>query len=59
MEDKIKEIILDYCEGIEHLEFNKSDLTEMVEKINNLSSQRIKELEDELEFEKGPLRDFC
>ena len=31
--NKIQNIILDYCEGIEHLEFNKSDLPEMVEKI--------------------------
>ena len=31
--EKIKNIILDYCEGIEHLEFNKSDLPEMVDKI--------------------------
>jgi len=30
---KISEIILDYCEGIEHLEFSKSDLPKMVEKI--------------------------
>ena len=32
-EDKIKNIILDYCEGCEHLEFSKSDLPEMIEKI--------------------------
>jgi hypothetical protein len=31
--NKIKNIILDYCEGMEHLEFSKSDLPEMVEKI--------------------------
>ena len=31
--EKIKNIILDYCEGIEHLEFSKSDLPAMVEKI--------------------------
>ena len=29
----IKHIILNYCEGFEHLEFNYSDLPEMVEKI--------------------------
>ena len=34
-ESKISNIILDYCEGIEHLEFSKSDLPEMVEKILN------------------------
>jgi len=59
MEDEIKEIILDYCEGIEHLEFNKSDLPEMVEKINNLSSQKIKELEEQIEFDNGSLGGFC
>ena len=57
MEDEIKEIILDYCEGIEYLEFNKSDLPEMVEKINKLSSQRIKELEDRRQFDFNPLGD--
>ena len=31
--NKIQNIILDYCEGIEHLEFSKSDLPEMIEKI--------------------------
>ena len=31
--NKIQNIILDYCEGHEHLEFSKSDLPEMVEKI--------------------------
>jgi hypothetical protein len=35
MESKkeIENIILEYCEGFEHLEFNYSDLPEMVEKI--------------------------
>ena len=33
MEEKIKEIILSYCQGIEHLEFDYSDLDEMVKKI--------------------------
>lgn len=32
--EKIKNIILDYCDGISHLEFNKSDLPEMVERIS-------------------------
>ena len=31
--EKIKNIILGYCDGIGHLEFNESDLPEMVEKI--------------------------
>ena len=57
--EKIKNIILDYCEGIEHLEFNKSDLPEMVEKINNLYSERIKELEDQIEFDNSSLGGFC
>jgi hypothetical protein len=29
----IEDIIIEYCEGFEHLEFNYSDLPEMVEKI--------------------------
>jgi hypothetical protein len=31
--NKIENIILDYCEGIYWLEFSKSDLPEMVERI--------------------------
>jgi len=31
--NKIENIILDYCEGIEHLEFSKSDLPAMVAEI--------------------------
>lgn len=30
---KIKDIILDYCEGRNHLEFNREDLNEMAERI--------------------------
>ena len=33
MENEIKEIILSYCQGICHLEFDESDLEEMVSKI--------------------------
>lgn len=33
MNEIVKNIILDYCEGYEHLEFNKSDLDEMVERV--------------------------
>lgn len=33
MEEKIKEIILSYCQGICHLEFDENDLDEMVGKI--------------------------
>jgi len=29
----IEDIIIEYCEGFEHLEFNYSDLPEMAEKI--------------------------
>ena len=29
----IKDIILDYCEGHEHLEFSKSELPDMIRKI--------------------------
>ena len=38
----IKDIILDYCEGHEHLEFSKSELPDMIHKIK-------KALLDELE----------
>ena len=31
--EKIRNIILDYCEGIEHLEFSKSQLPDMIHKI--------------------------
>ena len=31
--NKIQNIILDYCEGHEHLEFSKSDMPEMIKKI--------------------------
>ena len=48
--DKIKNIILDYCEGIEHLEFSKSDLPEMVEKIKEAV---LHEFEDAEEFVGG------
>ena len=48
--NKIKNIILDYCEGIEHLEFSKSDLPEMVEKIKEAV---LHEFEDAEEFVGG------
>ena len=32
----IADIILDYCQGTEHLEFNKSDLDEMTARIKAL-----------------------
>jgi hypothetical protein len=31
--DKIQNIILNYCEGIEHLEFSKSDMPQMISEI--------------------------
>lgn len=31
--NKIQNIILDYCEGHEHLEFSKCDMPEMIKKI--------------------------
>lgn len=37
----IKHIILNYCEGFEHLEFNYSDLPEMVEKIKESYESRL------------------
>ena len=32
--EKIKNIILDYCEGHEYLEFSKSELPDMIHKIH-------------------------
>jgi hypothetical protein len=34
---EIKNIIKSYCEGVNHLEFNLSDLDQMVEEIINVS----------------------
>ena len=31
--NKIENIILGYCEGIEHLEFSKSDMPQMISEI--------------------------
>ena len=31
--NKIENIILNYCEGIEHLEFSKSDMPQMISEI--------------------------
>jgi hypothetical protein len=31
--NKIQNIILDYCEGIEHLEFSKSEMPDMIREI--------------------------
>jgi len=59
MQEEIKEIILSYCEGINHLEFSLEDLDEMVQKIAAVSANKIKELEEQIEFDNGPLRDFC
>ena len=44
--NKIENIILDYCEGIEHLEFSKSDLPDMIREIKEAI---LNELEDALE----------
>ena len=41
--EKIKNIILDYCEGYEHLEFSKSELPDMIYKIKQAI---LNELED-------------
>ncbi len=37
---EIKETIISYCQGINHLEFDLSDLDQMVEEISNLSEIR-------------------
>ncbi len=57
--EKIKNIILGYCQGINHLEFSKDDLDEMVDKIAALSADKIKELEEQIEFDNGKLGGFC
>jgi hypothetical protein len=45
--NKIENIILDYCEGIEHLEFSKSDLPDMISEIKEAIAEAIlNELED-------------
>lgn len=44
--NKIQNIILDYCEGIEHLEFSKSDLPEMVEKIKEAVLHQFEDAEE-------------
>ena len=59
MDEQIKDIILSYCEGINHLEFSLEDLDEMVEKIAAVSSDKIKELEEQIEFDNGKLGGFC
>jgi hypothetical protein len=38
--EDIKAVITSYCEGINHLEFNLSDLDQMVEDISNISEIR-------------------
>lgn len=38
--EEIKSVIIGYCEGINHLEFNLSDLDQMVEDISNISEIR-------------------
>ena len=57
-ESKISNIILDYCEGIEHLEFSKSDLPEMVEKILNELTKSDKEYAKKHGLSYGEMRDF-
>ena len=42
-ENKISNIILDYCEGRHHLEFSRDDLPKMVDDIKELL---IKEIRD-------------
>ena len=46
MKENIKNIILDYCEGLSHLEFNADKLDEMVERI---VVEKIKDITDKLD----------
>ena len=39
----IEEVILAYCQGTDHLEFDKENLGEMVGKITKLISRRVRE----------------
>ena len=44
--EKIKNIILDYCEGHEHLEFSKSELPDMIHKIKQAILNELEDAED-------------
>ena len=55
----IEDIIIEYCEGFEHLEFNYSDLPEMAEKIKEELATENNQLERELAELKLKIKDFC
>ena len=68
-ENKISNIILDYCEGDTDkywLEFPRDDLPKMVDDIKELLIKEIRrlkeenaELKDQIEFDNGKLGGFC
>ena len=43
--NKIENIILDYCEGIEHLEFSKSEMPQMIREIKEAILSEIDDAE--------------
>ena len=43
--NKIQNIILDYCEGIEHLEFSKSEMPQMIREIKEAILSEIDDAE--------------
>ena len=55
----IEDIIIEYCEGFEHLEFKYSDLPEMAEKIKEELATENNQLERELAELKLKIKDFC
>jgi hypothetical protein len=55
--EKIRNIILDYCEGIEHLEFSKSELPDMIHKIKQAILYELEDAEH-LDDAKSYVKDY-
>jgi hypothetical protein len=55
--EKIRNIILDYCEGIEHLEFSKSELPDMIHKIKQAILNELEDAEH-LDDAKNYVKDY-
>ena len=55
--NKIENIILDYCEGIEHLEFSKSDLPDMISEIKEAILNELEDAEH-LDDARSYVRDY-
>lgn len=54
---QIENIILDYCEGIEHLEFSKSELPDMIHKIKQAILYELEDAEH-LDDAKSYVKDY-